>query len=164
MAAKRKLPVIQSRPEDDEPPRPEWHWVVFGVVAIFVLWAPLAALAESIKRRIVTGAIGDRQSADEVDLALRSLSSAERTRLELAVFLLPALALVLAALGGGFLIGRYGAPAGVREGAFAAALAAFVACVIAWTTAGFSFAPLVAVVLAAPFGALGAKIGKRRRT
>ncbi len=163
MAAKRKLTVIQSPPEDEDPPRPPWHWVFFGVVAIFVVWAPLAGLAESIKRRIVVGAIGERGSADEVEIALRSLSSDERSRLELAIFVLPALALALASFGGGWLVGRYGAPAGVREGAAAAGLAALVACVIAWTTAGFGLAPLVSVLVAAPFGALGAKVGARRR-
>jgi hypothetical protein len=41
MAEKRKLPMIQSRPDDAAPERPRSHWIGFGLVAIFTLWVPL---------------------------------------------------------------------------------------------------------------------------
>ncbi len=163
MAQKRKLPLISSRPDDQDPPRPPLHWVGFGIVAIFALWLPLAAIAEMIKRRAIVGYIGDRSGEMDTELALAALAPEDHARLSMWVFGLPLAALALAAMGGGYLIGRYGGAAGHREGALAAALAALVAVGFSSFTSGASLALLLPVFLAAPFGALGAWLGKRNR-
>ncbi|MGH7285153.1 MAG: hypothetical protein ACRELY_26825 [Polyangiaceae bacterium] len=163
MAGKRKLPLISSRPDDQDPPRPPLHWVGFGVVAIFALWLPLAALAEACKRRAIVEYIGDRSGEIDTELALASLDPTEHARLSMWIFGLPICALALASLGGGYLIGRYGGAAGHREGALAAALAAFVAAAFASLAGGMTLAILLPVFLAAPFGALGAWLGKKKR-
>lgn len=163
MAGKRKLPLISSRPEDQDPPRPPLHWVGFGAVAVIALWLPLAAIAEAIKKRAVFSYIGDRSGEMDTEIALASLSQEDHARLSAWVFGLPLVALALASIGGGYLIGRYGGAAGHREAALAAALAAFGAAAFASLSGGVSLALLLPVFLAAPFGALGAWAGKRKR-
>lgn len=163
MAEKRKLPVIQSRPEDQEPPRPPAHWVGFGIVAVLALWLPLAAVAQFAARRVVVGTIGDRSSEAEVEIALASIGDAERARLHAWLVALPIAALALAALGGGYLIGRYGHMTGAREGALAAALAALVAGLLASVGGAALGGTVVSVIVAALFGAVGAHLGKKRR-
>ena len=163
MAGKRKLPLISSRPEDQDPPRPPLHWVGFGIVAIFALWLPLAFLAESIKRRTIVAYIGDRSGEMDTELALAALAPEDHARLSMWVFGLPIAALALASVGGGYLIGRYGGAAGHREGALAAAFAALIAAAFASVTGGASLALLLPVFFAAPCGALGAWVGKKKR-
>jgi hypothetical protein len=163
MAEKRKLPMIQSRPDDDTPSRPRSHWIGFGLVAIFTLWVPLAALAESIKHHAIVSYLGDRSGEDQIQLAIASLSDRDHTRLTAVIVIVPMLALAFASLGGGYLVGRYGGDAGIREGALAGAAAAFVAVILAWVGSGFAWAPLISIAIAAPFGALGARMGLKAR-
>src|SRR5258708_13511948 len=61
--SKRRLPVLQSTAEEDpgDPHRPPWQWVVFGALAIFVVWLPLSAIAAVATRsapRISAGGAG----------------------------------------------------------------------------------------------------------
>ncbi len=163
MAEKRKLPMIQSRPDDAAPDRPRSHWIGFGLVAIFTLWVPLAALAESIKRHAIVSYLGDRSGEGQIELAVASLSDRDHSRLTAVIVIVPMLALAFASLGGGYLVGRYGGEAGIREGALAGAAAAFVAVIFAWIGAGLAWAPLLSIVIAAPFGALGARVGLKAR-
>lgn len=143
MEQKRRLPVLKTPGEEsaDEPPRPPWQWVGFGAVAIFVVWTPLAYLAGLAGRRMA--GLG---SSVLVSAGLFALSS------------------VLAALAGGYLVGRWGA-AGVRvrEAALAGLAASLVACVLAWIQAGLSLGPLVTVLLLVPAAALGGRVGLKAR-
>src|SRR5438552_5827003 len=94
MAEKRRLPVLKADPEPEEDSRhPPWQWVGFGTVMIFAAWLPLAYLAEAIKSRLAA-----------------SLGVGGAIALALAP-------LALAAVAGGFLVGRFGKPAGPREAA-----------------------------------------------
>lgn len=143
METKRRLPVLKTPGAEgaDEPPRPPWQWVGFGAVAIFVVWTPLAALAGFAGRRF-----SGLESAVVLNLGLFALGS------------------VLAALAGGFLVGRWGAPGvGVREAALAGLAAALVASVLAWMQAGLSLGPLVTVLLLVPGAALGGRLGLKGR-
>jgi hypothetical protein len=143
MDSKRRLPVLKTPGEEaaDEPPRPPWQWVGFGAVAIFVVWTPLAYLA---------------------GLAGRRFAGSDRSVLVGAGFF--ALGSVLAALAGGYLVGRWGAAGvGVREAAFAGLAAALVATVLAWMQAGLSLGPLVTVLLLVPAAALGGRLGLKGR-
>lgn len=143
MDSKRRLPVLKTPGEEgaDEPPRPPWQWVGFGAVAIFVVWTPLAYLAGLAGRRF-----GGGDGSVLVSAGFFALSS------------------VLAALAGGFLVGRWGATgAGVREAALAGLAAALVASVLAWMQAGLSLGPLVTVLLLVPAAALGGRLGLKGR-
>jgi hypothetical protein len=166
VAEKRRLPVINSKasPDSDgDEPRPPWHWVGFGVVAIFGAWLPLAYLAETAKRRFVTAMVGAVDSPEQAESAIAGLDPRDRSRLMAAAIGLPAVALALGAFAGGYLVGRWSERAGTREAAIAGALAGVVSGVLALLAGAgpTAFAPLF---LAALFAALGGRVGSRRRT
>jgi hypothetical protein len=143
METKRRLPVLKTPGEEgaDEPPRPPWQWVGFGAVAIFVVWTPLAYLA---------------------GLAAMRFDLLERAPVARALVFAPSL--LLSAMAGGYLVGRWGTRGvGVREAALAGLAAALVATVLAWGSTGFSLGPLVTVVLAVPAAALGGRLGLKGR-
>jgi MFS family permease len=72
-----------------------------------------------------------------------------------------AVALAIAAFVGGFLVGRYGGdPVGRREATLAGLMAGIVALVLAFAQGGISWPPLVVVILATVFSALGGARGR----
>jgi hypothetical protein len=144
---KRRLPVLRAE-NADEPARSRWQWVGFGAVAIFVAWLPLSALAVKIAARVGT----------------REEEASPLGRAAVLVLGSFAAALALGALGGGFLVGRWGGPAvGVREAALAGLVAAIVAALVSWLSLGLAPATLVVVAVATPMAALGGTLGVRRR-
>jgi hypothetical protein len=142
--AKRRLPVLKTPAEggdDDAPARPPWQWVGFGALAIFVVWLPLAFLAGWVAMRI-----GGLAGAPALSVAV--LASG----------------LAVAAVAGGFLVGRWGpAGVGVREAALAGLSAALIATVLSLGFPGALAGALVTMVVAVPFAALGGWLGLRRR-
>jgi hypothetical protein len=151
MAAKRRLPLIASAGDvEADPTRAPWQWVGFGTLAIFVVWLPLSATSVAITSRMLVA-----QGPGRVELAPAALP----------IFLgVSALALALAAMIGGFVVGRWGGPGvGVREACLAALVAALVAVVASWASFGVSLGALVVAPFALPFGALGGKLGRWAR-
>jgi len=72
--------------------------------------------------------------------------------------------LAVAALAGGFLVGRWGATGvGVREAALAGLASAIIASALAFGAPGSLWGALATVVVAVPFAALGGKLGLGRR-
>jgi hypothetical protein len=148
MEPKRRLPVIKSTggdagDADADPIRPGWQWVAFGALAIFVVWLPLAWLSTLASLRLEQVASGPALAA--------------------GVFLASAAGLAGAALAGGYLIGRWGAPGvGVREASLAGLAAAVLAMLLAWRS-GLSLSALATVAIAVPPAALGGRLGLRRR-
>ena len=143
MDTKRRLPVLKTPAEGDDeaPARPPWQWVGFGVLAIFVVWLPLAILAGLVAVRL-----GGFASAPA--LAVVELASA----------------LAIAATAGGFLVGRWGAAGvGVREAALAGLAAAIVAAGLSLGSPGALSGAIVTIAVAVPFAALGGWLGLRRR-
>ncbi|HEY5242439.1 MAG TPA: hypothetical protein VIJ22_13260 [Polyangiaceae bacterium] len=144
METKRRLPVLKLPSDDggdEATARPPWQWVGFGALAIFVVWLPLAFLAAWIASRI--NASGASQVGAVVVLAA---------------------GLALAALAGGFLVGRWGASGvGVREAALAGLASAIIASAMAFGAPGSLWGALATVVVAVPFAAVGGKLGLRRR-
>jgi tRNA-(ms[2]io[6]A)-hydroxylase len=153
---KRRLPVVQPKVEDEGEPRPGWHWVGFGAVAIFVAWLPLAWVAEAIGRRLV----GSKLPGGEA--ALAELSRSERLSVLAMIALPQALALAIASAGGGFLVTRFGRETKARDAAFAGACVGLLALGLTFASAGFSFAAFVVPLLATAFAALGGRLGLRR--
>src|SRR5579859_1236207 len=103
VAEKRRLPIIKSTPDEPgEPPRPPWHWVGFGAVAIFGAWLPLAYAAEALKRRLFGAYLGPTTTPQEVTEALDRLSPAERTKLTVVAIGVPLVPLLAASFFGGF--------------------------------------------------------------
>jgi tRNA-(ms[2]io[6]A)-hydroxylase len=137
------LPVLQqaaAEPIDDAQARPAWQWVVFGALAVFVVWLPLAAVTTGWL--LGTGALG----AQPVVRA--------------ALF---ASGLAVAGLAGGYLVGRWGTGGvGTREAGLAGLVAAAAAAAMAWSAAGLAGA-LVTSVIAVPCAALGGWLGVGRR-
>jgi hypothetical protein len=144
MEPKRRLPVLKDAGGDArDPPRALWQWVGFGALAIIAVWVPLAWLS-------LLAAVRVGQTAHPGSIA--------------APVLILAGGLAVAALAGGYLLGRWGtAGVGTREAALAATVAALAATALAWGTGGASFASLATVVIAVPPAALGARLGLRRR-
>jgi hypothetical protein len=115
--------------------------VAFGALAIFVAWLPLAFLA-------TWGA--------------SSLHGSGASPVTSVVVL--AVGLALAALAGGFLVGRWGAAGvGVREAALSGLASAVVASALAFGAPGAAWGAVVTVLVAVPFAALGGALGHRRR-
>src|SRR5271167_4910715 len=134
---KRKLPLLKSEAAEEEA-RPPWHWVGFGTVMIFTAWLPLAYLGTAIVAR-----------AGEASIVGPLLA-----------VLLP---LVVAAAAGGFLVGRFGKPAGVREAVLAGLVTGLVGVVL--TVLSGPFSPLLLLVLVISTGCAGAggALGVRQR-
>jgi hypothetical protein len=115
--AKRRLPLLPRVEVADESDleRPPWHWSAIGAVAIFVLWLPLAFIAAALGKRLLTEAEDPGAAPPSTRLAVAGLHL---------------FAFALASLGGGALVGRFGAGAGRKE----AAVAGFATASIAWVT------------------------------
>ncbi len=151
VAAKRRLPVLPSGGDADaDPARAPWQWVGFGTLAIFVVWVPLAAVAATVaSHMVVRVAPGVAEPGPAAIAAFVGMS---------------ALALALAAIVGGFVVGRWGgAGAGVRQASLAGFAASLVAVIASWASFGVSLSALVVVPFALPFAALGGKLGRSAR-
>jgi hypothetical protein len=147
--SKRRLPLIKTLAgaDDDAPARPPWQWVGFGTVAIFVVWLPLAFGAA-----VVASRLGGMATAPVASIALLVVG------------------LAIAALAGGFVVGRWGtAGVGVRESALAGLAAALLATGLSLGSPGSPGAvgavaeSVPTVVVAVSFAALGGWLGQRRR-
>jgi hypothetical protein len=178
MAERRRLPVLSntsppSQPDDagsdDDESRPPWHWVGFGTVAIFAAWLPLAYVAGALSARVMGARFGRDASKDAIDLALSTMTAAERAQLMATVALPSVLGLALAAFGGGVVVGRFGSPAvalrPARTAAMAGAVTALIASAIAWggLTSASLIAAAVTFAVAVGFAAWGGRLGASRR-
>lgn len=151
MAAKRHLPMAPNAVDSEsEPKRAPWQWVGLGTLAIFVVWLPLSAAAFAMASRLSVPV---------------GAGVVEPGPAAIALFIgFSALALAVASVVGGFIVGRWGgASAGVREAAFAGLVAPLVAATVSWARFGFGLAALAVVPLAIPFAALGGKLGRLAR-
>jgi hypothetical protein len=151
MAAKRRLPLAPSTGDADaDPARAPWQWVGFGTVAIFVAWLPLSGAASALAARMVGPTASSRS---------------ELTPAAIGIFVgMSALALGLASLIGGLVVGRWGGPGvGIREATLSALVAALVAIAASWASFGVTLSALVVVPFALPFAALGGKLGRSAR-
>jgi hypothetical protein len=162
MATKHKLPVLQETP-DDEPVRAPYQWVGFGAVAIFVAWLPLSWIFGRLAARVSASWLGSVSSPDEAALAVAHLEGPARLRVGIALVGFHAAGLALAAIAGGFLVGRWGGEAGVREAAMSGALAVAIVAVLSFVSAGLSWTPLVAAAVATLASAAGGYLGRKRR-
>ena len=140
---KRRLPVVQPKLEDEDEPRPAWHWVGFGAVAIFIAWLPLAWVAQAIGQRLYD-------------------ASSARARAYAALVVPQILALALASTAGGFLVTRFGKGTRARDAAFAGACVGFLALGLTFASSGFSLAAFIVPLLATAFAGLGGRLGLRR--
>jgi hypothetical protein len=164
VSTKHRLPVVHEAPaEDANPERRPWQWVGFGTVAIFVVWLPLAALAQALSLRVVEARLGTLESLDAARDALPHVPAADRELIAAALFGFPSAALALAALAGGFLVGRWGGRAGPREAALAGVASVLAVSMLAWMSSGLSWAPLAALFVAGPVAAGGGWIGYKGR-
>lgn len=150
---KRRLPVLQASGAEPEEPRPPWHWVGFGAVAVFVAWLPLAYVAEAVGRRLAGRALDD----------LAQLTRHERLVVFAKIGIPQALALAIAAAGGGFLVTRFGSGTRRRDAAYAGLCVGLLALGLTYAQMGVSLAPLVVPLLAAGAAAAGGVVGKRSR-
>jgi len=162
VAEKRKLPVIQSGAEPEEPAedRPPWHWVGFGTVGIFGAWLPLMGVAQWVSNQLLARTFGLSLSADDMR-AVANMEPAARARIGVYLAIPHALALGLAALAGGFLVGRYSKGLGAREAAISGVALALIVGGLTFGAVGFAgFA--TTLMLAVPLAGLGGLLGKRR--
>lgn len=165
---KRRLPVVSSTGPDsgeaEDPPRPPWHWIGFGVVAIFGAWLPLAWLAARVVRGWLERSLPGATTPEEIAAASAAMSASERTSLTITLVVPHLVALGLGAFTGGWLVGRYGVGTTRREPALAGLFAGLVACVLAAGASGFSPSLLVVPLVAAPIAFVGGNVGRKRRS
>jgi tRNA-(ms[2]io[6]A)-hydroxylase len=165
MAEKRRLPVVQPKPDsedDDVEPRPPWQWVAFGVVGIFGAWLPLAWIGQALGLRLARARLGDLpDDLAAIQQRLTELPKDERGRIWVSILSPQVFALALAALAGGYLVGRWGQGAGVRAAAVAAALVSVVAGMLSCSATGAAWTALAVAVVAVPCAAGGGRLGVR---
>jgi hypothetical protein len=167
LAMVRRLPVIQSRsPEDAEAEeRPRSHWIAIGAGLMLAFWIPLAMLGIALGKRLSLAILGG--AGDE---AVAQATPGQRLAVMFAVVVPVLASFVLAALGAGALVGRFGGRSGSREAAVGGALGALGAWALA--ALGGSLGPwpvavstaLVLVVLGAVSGGWGAHWGRQKRS
>jgi len=147
---KRRLPLLKSEGDGQEPDeaRPPWQWVGFGTVMTFIAWLPLAYLGTAIV--VPSGGAAGAETHPEDARLVRVLVAT----------LLP---LALATLAGGFLVGRFGKPAGVREAVLAGALTGLVAVVLTALSGPFSPLFVLVIAIATGFAGIGGVVGVRQR-
>lgn len=165
MAEKRRLPVIQppSSKEEEAEPRPPWQWVGFGVVAIFAAWLPLAWVAQMVGLRLASAQLGSAmQDLAAIQEHLVDLARGERARIWADILVPQAVALALACAGGGYVVGRWGRPAGPREAGIAGGLVAALSSAAACGAPGVGYVPFAIALISIPFAVLGARWGRRR--
>ncbi len=128
--------MIQSAPAEEGSKHPAWQWVGFGVVMIVTAWLPLASGAMLV-------------------------TPFDRPFLALACGVVP---IAMASFGGGFVVGRWGKPAGAREALVAGLVTGILALVATGLRWRFFHAGMLAVpALTAPFAWLGGRYGVKRR-
>ena len=110
-APKRRLPLLPRAEvaHDGDEDRPPWHWSAIGAAAIFLGWLPLVFVVNGPLGRLIEGGVLARVAAVGLNVA----------------------AFALASCGGGYLVGRFGGRAGVKE----ATVCGVAAAVIAWVLA-----------------------------
>ena len=144
-ATPRRLPVLQPPAEEPDEERPPWHWAGLGTVAIFIAWLPLAGLVSALLRRALEG---------------QEEGSASRW-IQVAIVGLHVAAFFAAGAAGGFLVGRFGGRAGLRE----ATASGVIAAALAWALAVSQGAPAgvlgwaILLVVLATLGAAAARAG-----
>jgi hypothetical protein len=162
---KRRLPIVQPRDDDGEEPRPPWHWVVIGLVAILLAWIPLAFLSKAAIKAVMDTLLPDDPKAAME--AFAAYSPYQKLGMRLMVLLGPVVPLAVGGTLGGMLVGRFGAAAGAREATAAGAGAAIVMTLLEATTRlGKNMVELLMVasmmvVLAGLAARAGAALGKR---
>jgi hypothetical protein len=121
----------------------------------------LAYGAEALAARIIASSFG-RLGLSPQDVS--ALPPEEQARMSFILWALPTAALAFAATGGGYVLGRWGKGAATRQAVEAGALVALLPVVLAWGSSGVRWASLAGLVVAVPTAALGARIGRRRRS
>lgn len=154
--------------QDEEEGRPGWHWIGFGVVAIFAAWLPLVYVAGALTKSAVASFVGDPANEVEVAARIAAMSASERVKLGTVQALPHVLALGLAAFAGGYLVGRFGKETRTRDAAMAGGAAVVLALALAWRTLALGgIGAVLAVVLpgaiAVGFAAWGGRTGTRAR-
>lgn len=160
MAERRRLPVLSN---DSPPPpsvesadddRPPWHWAGFGVVAIFSVWVPLSYIGGAISNRLIEGVTPEQ---------LAQAGDAERAKLMLMIALPALVALAIASVGGGFIVGRFGTGPGQRIAAVSGGVTAIIAVLLARTLLtpwvfiiSFVIVGAIAIISASQGGRMGA--------
>lgn len=137
-APKRRLPMlgkVEVAHESDED-RPPWHWSAIGAVGVFLAWLPMAY--------IVNGPLGGLFSGGMV-------AKVAAVALNIAAF-------VIGSFAGGYLVGRFGGRAGVKE----ATVAGVAASALAWALAAAQARSglLVWIMLLTGMAMLGAGAGR----
>jgi hypothetical protein len=172
---KRRLPVLNSE-EGDEQCSPA-QWTAIGMVAIVLFFIPLAMLAGVITQSTMRVHL-PTAGPEVVAAAYRTLAPATRLKLSLVMLLVPALALAVAALGGGAIVGRFGGGARVKEATMAGIAAGVVVVLYSFVRSGGAvvargahvagvaqlfMSSLIVLLIATMMARLGGWLGVKRR-
>ena len=162
--AKRRLPVLQPSGDDDGEQRPAWHWIFIGGVAMLLAWGPLTMLAGLVSRAVVDSVL-PQQEREAMTKAFGALSSGDRLTIGLGMVVPQLVALAVAALLGGLLVGRFGGDAGRSEAMTAGIALGLVATVAVSTpdSVATMITAVVFIILAGLSARGGAIIGLKQR-
>lgn len=165
---KRRLPIVDA-PSAPSPGRPSWQWIGIGVGVTFLLWMPLAYVAQLAARGYWARRLGETEPTKWAE-AYDRLEGGARIELQAMLGAVLALAFLVAATIGGLVLGRFDEASGLRDATIAGALVAVLAAVLAVVTTvgvGSGWGWLVATVVTGGLGAgagrLGAWLGRPGR-
>ncbi len=137
-APKRRLPMLPKAEVADESDedRPPWHWSAIGAVGVFLAWLPMAYIVNGPLGGLFNGGMVAKVAAVALNIA----------------------AFVLGSFAGGYLVGRFGGRAGVKE----ATVGGVAASAIAWALAAAQARSglLVWIMLLTGMAMLGAGAGR----
>lgn len=162
---KKRLPVLKNTPEEEqgEAPRPPWHWVGFGTVVIFGALLPLVVVAQKVQAKLLADRFGSVDSPEQAQIIVQSLSRGEYMRYVASAMGPSLVAVALAGMAGGYVVGRWGGDnAGIREAAIAGVTSTLVITALSWGRVPLAGVLIVLLLLVA-MAALGAKVGLRKR-
>lgn len=156
--------MLSSAPGEAETAqlRPGWQWVGFGSVIVFSVWLPLAAVVQKLSPLWLSRLVAGAEDEADVVARVRALRGGALAWYYVLAVGPHVIALALASMAGGYVVGRWGKPeAGTRQAALAGTTTGLIASAMACASTGMSASLLVVVVIASLFAALGGRLARR---
>jgi hypothetical protein len=168
MPPKRRLPVLQTAPDEGEA-RPAWQWALLAAGLTVLVWLILTLASSQLTTLILRVNLGPWGSADELAVRLAAASQETLGRIAIETVLLQICALSLASLAAGLVLGVWGplplaVPAAIAAGLVAVGGVVFAALSAPGeATATVTWGSVLLVPTAAAAAYAGARLGARRK-
>jgi hypothetical protein len=164
--AKRHLPLVQAASEPDEPIRPPWQWSLFAGGLIMIVWVVLALLVSPLATVLLEREVGKWATPDDLAARLGAAAPAVLARVAIENLSMHVVALGVACVVVGVVMGKWSPGRAIVECACAGAGVAVIATAAA-VVSGVTTSPdgrdvvLGALVVLVPWSTGSAALGAR---